>query len=154
MSSVVRCVACARTQCSGARGFFSSADLGAVVLEVRIRIRVLVGVVITDDAERLASVLEKNTGQRQQALEPTADRDPPLPGALAQWLAERETEIEERGGGLPAMTSEPTDPEVLEGIARGREQLGLDADPDLDLGLADQDPDPDPDLEYDGPEIG
>ena len=109
---------------------------------------------ITDDADRLAATLQKNTGQRQQALEPAAEREPPLPGALAQWLAERETEIEERGGGLPAMTSEPTDPEVLEGIARGREQLGLDADPDLDLGLADQDPDPDPDLEYDGPEIG
>ena len=106
------------------------------------------GVIITDNAERLAAALEKNTGQRQQALEPAADRDPPLPGALAEWLAERETEIEERGGGLPAMTSGPTDPEVIEAVERGRAQLGLDADPDLDL----DDPEPDPDR--DGPELG
>lgn len=108
------------------------------------------GVVITDNADRLAYVLEKNTGQRQQALEPAADRDPPLPGALAEWLAERETEIEERGGGLPAMTSGPTDPEVIEAVERGRAQLGLDADPDLDLDLDDPEPDPD----RDGPELG
>ncbi len=108
------------------------------------------GVVITDDADRLSAVLEKNTGARQQALEPTADRDPPLPGALAQWLAEREADLDERGGGLPAMQTEPTDPEVLAGIERGSRQLGLDADPDLNLDLDDPEPDPD----YDGPEIG
>ena len=110
------------------------------------------GVVITDDADRLAAVLEKNTGARQQALESATDRDPPLPGALAEWLAEREADLDERGGGLPAMTSEPTDPEVLAGIERGSRQLGLDADPDLDIDADLDDPEPDPD--HDGPEIG
>ena len=108
------------------------------------------GVIITDNAERLAAALEKNTGQRQQALEPAAEREPPLPGALAQWLAEREADLDERGGGLPAMTTETLDPEVAAAVERGGTQLGLDADPDLDLALDDPEPDPD----YDGPEIG
>lgn len=109
------------------------------------------GIVITDDAEKLAAVLEKNIGGRQVALETAADRDPPLPGALAQWLAEREAEAEERLPGLPAMQTEAIDPEVLAGIERGREQLGLDdPTPDHDL----DDPDLDPEFDYDGPELG
>ena len=109
------------------------------------------GVVITDDADRLAATLEKNTGTRQQALETEASRDPPLPGALSQWLAEREAELEERLPGLPPMTTEPTDPEVAEAVERGRQQLGLDnLDPDHDI----DDPDLDQGLDYDGPEIG
>ncbi|THD11052.1 MobF family relaxase [Metallibacterium scheffleri] len=109
------------------------------------------GVVITDDAQKLAAVLERNTGQCKQALETAADRDPPLPGALAQWLAEREAEREERLPGLPPMMAEPTDPGVVAAIERDREQLGLDApDPDRDL----DDQDLEQDLDFDGPEMG
>ncbi|EQD37829.1 TraI, partial [mine drainage metagenome] len=69
------------------------------------------GIVITDDTEKLASLIEKNIGGgRQVAIETAADRDPPLPGALARWLAEREAELEERLPGLPPMTSGSSDP--------------------------------------------
>ena len=105
------------------------------------------GVVITDDADRLAATLERNTGQRQQALEPMADLDPPLPGALAQWLAERE----ERLPVPPPMTLEPTDPEASEAVERGREPLDRDA-PNPDRNIDDRDLEQD--LVLDGPEIG
>ena len=91
------------------------------------------GVVITDDAEKLAAVLEQNTGARHQALE--TDRDPPLPGELAEWLAEREAEREraERLPVLPPMqTPTNADPEIGH------------VDPDLDRG----------DHEYNRPEFG
>ena len=107
------------------------------------------GVVITDDADRLAVVLEKNTGQRQQALEPATDRDrdPPLPGELAEWLAEREAEREraERLPVLPPMQTQTDalDPEIAAAVERGRARMGVD-DPDLDRG----------DHGYDGPEFG
>ncbi|MHB1991674.1 MobF family relaxase [Metallibacterium scheffleri] len=116
------------------------------------------GVVITDNQQKLAERLQINTGERQtalergrapqRALEPSSDRDPPLPGALAEWLAERERERDEAGQtSLPPMTTEPTDPEVAEAVERGRQQLGLD-DPDPDRDLDDQG------LDYDGAEIG
>ncbi len=84
-------------------------------------------VVITDDADRLSAVLEKNTGARQQALE--TDREPPLPGELAEWLAEREPE-RERAERLPVLPPMQTPTDAL--------------DPDFDRGVH----------EYNGPEFG
>ncbi len=109
------------------------------------------GVVITDDTEKLAALLEKNIGGRQVALETAAEHDPPLPGELAEWLAEREAERErvERLPVLPPMQT-PTDaldPEIAAAVERGRERMGVD-DPDLHRG------DQDHDHDYDRPEFG
>lgn len=106
------------------------------------------GVVVTDDADRLAAVLEKNTGARHQALETEVEREPrgPLPGALAQWLEEREAVQEDRLPGLPPMTSTPADPEVVDVIAR--RGLGEDLEQERD------EPEPDHDYDQDGPAIG
>ena len=103
------------------------------------------GVVITDDAEKLAAVLEQNTGARHQALE--TDRNPPLPGDLARWLAEREAERErvERLPVVPPMQTQTDalDPGIAAAVEHGRERMGLD-DPDLDRG----------DHEYEVPFLG
>lgn len=130
--------------------------------------------VVTDSRDKLAETLEANAGRKATALERGADPAPdpapyklgqlaehqqqpeqepgqrertPLPGAIAEWLAAREWQ-EPGQASLPPMTSEPSDPEIVAAIERGRAQLGLDS---VAPGF---DPEQDPEQEIDGPSYG
>ena len=99
--------------------------------------------VVTDSRDKLAAALEANAGRKATAREMAHE---PAPYPLGQ-LAEHQREIE--AGRERFEEPAVTDPEVLAGIARGAEQLGLDPD---DLGYS---PDSDPDHDYDdGPSYG
>ena len=131
--------------------------------------------VVTDSRDKLVATLESNAGRKAVALETAHEPAPYKLGQLAEHQ-QRQQQPEERRPqiGQAQLEQEPpidhaaiereieagrerfeqpavTDPEVLAGISRGGEQLGLDP---YDSGYS-PDPEPDPDHDYDdGPSWG
>ena len=122
--------------------------------------------VVTDSQEKLAATIEANAGRKAAALETAAyklgqlaehqqhQQQPEHHPQIDQAQRELEPEIDrdqlERDVAAGMAQFErglELDPEVEAGIARGREQLGLDSDaPDFD-------PEPDHDYDQDGPDF-
>lgn len=91
------------------------------------------GVVITDNADRLAAVLGKNPGQREAALETL--RDPPEPGHLREWLTDiAAKQASERVARMPEHDAQPTRAEDLGLAQTSNEARAFDSEwPELEI---------------------